>query len=108
MVAYDVRTETADGRRRLRKVAKICSNYGQRVQLSVFECSVTGAQSWTTVRLTRIINSEQDDLRIYILHLGRRICQIYRRDKYIDFDDPWYSNMREPLVTTESLEFAFS
>lgn len=90
LVAYDVRTETADGRRRLRKVAKICSNYGQRVQLSVFECSVTGAQrEQLEYELTRIINSEQDSLRIYILHLGREnSVRIYGRDKYIDFDDP--------------------
>lgn len=40
LVAYDINTETAEGRRRLRQVAKTCLNYGQRVQNSIFECSV--------------------------------------------------------------------
>jgi CRISPR-associated protein Cas2 len=44
LVAYDVNTETKEGRRRLRKVATACKDYGQRVQLSVFECSVDEAQ----------------------------------------------------------------
>jgi len=42
LVAYDVSTDTSDGRTRLRRVAKICEGYGQRVQKSVFECLVTG------------------------------------------------------------------
>ena len=44
LVTYDVNTETADGRRRLRKVAKVCVDYGQRVQNSVFECLLDAAQ----------------------------------------------------------------
>ena len=49
VVAYDVNTETEDGRKRLRRVAKLCENYGQRVQNSVFECLVDAAQ-WTQLR----------------------------------------------------------
>ncbi len=41
LVAYDINTETADGRRRLRRMAQACEDFGQRVQYSVFECSVT-------------------------------------------------------------------
>lgn len=44
LIAYDVETLTKEGRRRLHKVAKLCMNYGQRVQNSVFECSVDPAQ----------------------------------------------------------------
>ena len=44
LVSYDVRTEAAAGRRRLRRVARVCLNYGQRVQKSVFECRVNQAQ----------------------------------------------------------------
>ncbi len=90
LVAYDVRTETADGRRRLRKVAQICSNYGQRVQLSVFECSVSRTQlEQLECELTEIMDSEEDSLRIYVLHLGRENSLIvYGRDKYVDFDQP--------------------
>lgn len=49
LVAYDVNTETAEGRQRLRHVARRCQNYGQRVQKSVFECLVDPAQ-WTALR----------------------------------------------------------
>ena len=44
LVAYDVATESAGGRRRLRKIAQACQNFGQRVQKSVFECSVNEMQ----------------------------------------------------------------
>ena len=49
VVAYDVNTESEEGRRRLRRVARVCENWGQRVQKSVFECLVDAAQ-WTRVR----------------------------------------------------------
>ena len=51
LVTYDVNTETAAGRRRLRKVAKVCVDYGQRVQNSVFECLLDAAQY--TIRWTK-------------------------------------------------------
>lgn len=68
LVTYDVRTEDAAGRKRLRRVAKVCKNYGQRVQNSVFECSVDMAQ-WTMIR-EKIISEaklEEDSLRFYFL-----------------------------------------
>lgn len=68
LVTYDVRTETPDGKRRLRRVAKMCQNYGQRVQFSVFECLVDPAQ-WVAFRaaLTSEIDSGEDSLRFYFL-----------------------------------------
>lgn len=68
LVTYDVNTETPASRRRLRHVAKICENRGQRVQNSVFECLVDPAQ-WVELRarLTETINPEQDSLRFYFL-----------------------------------------
>jgi CRISPR-associated protein Cas2 len=68
LVTYDVNTETPEGRRRLRRVAEACEDWGQRVQKSVFECIVDPAQ-WATLRrrLLREIDPEQDSLRFYFL-----------------------------------------
>lgn len=68
LVSYDVNTEDAEGRKRLRKVARQCENYGQRVQFSVFECLVEPAQ-WTMLRakLIETINEDKDSLRFYFL-----------------------------------------
>ncbi|WP_415519736.1 MAG: CRISPR-associated endonuclease Cas2 [Desulfovibrio aminophilus] len=68
LVSYDVKTEDGDGRRRLRRIAKACQDYGQRVQYSVFECIMDPAQ-WTRLRarLLREMNSEEDSLRFYFL-----------------------------------------
>lgn len=68
LVAYDVRTDTEAGRRRLRKVAKICQDHGQRVQFSVFECVVDQAQ-WIAFRakLVAAIDWDLDSLRFYFL-----------------------------------------
>lgn len=69
LITYDVNTETPEGRRRLRQVAKKCVDYGQRVQNSVFECSVDAAQSVRLqAALLALIDSEKDSLRFY--HLG--------------------------------------
>jgi CRISPR-associated protein Cas2 len=68
LITYDVNTTTAQGRKRLRRVAKTCENYGQRVQNSVFECVVDAGQSMLVKdRLTRIIDAETDSLRFYAL-----------------------------------------
>jgi len=68
LVTYDVNTETAAGRKRLRKVAKACVNHGQRVQNSVFECLLDAAQYVTfKASLTALIDPEQDSLRFYRL-----------------------------------------
>ena len=68
LVSYDVATTTSQGRRRLRRVAKACLNYGQRVQHSVFECIVDPDQ-WTRLRLTLLdeYNPGEDSLRFYFL-----------------------------------------
>ncbi|MGA7878378.1 MAG: CRISPR-associated endonuclease Cas2 [Desulfoferrobacter sp.] len=68
LVSYDVSTIDKAGRTRLRRVAKMCQNYGQRVQLSVFECIIDPAQ-WTMLKkkLVDIINPEEDSLRFYFL-----------------------------------------
>lgn len=68
LVSYDVSTETAGGRRRLRRVAKTCLDFGQRVQNSVFECLVDPEQ-WTRLkaRLLQEFNVEEDSLRFYFL-----------------------------------------
>lgn len=70
LVSYDVSTSSASGERRLRRLAKACRDYGQRVQYSVFEIEVDYAQ-WTFLknRLCQLIDPEQDSLRFY--YLGR-------------------------------------
>lgn len=68
VITYDVNTEDAAGRRRLRLVAKQCVNYGQRVQNSVFECLVDAAQCRALqAKLCSIIDNERDSLRFYYL-----------------------------------------
>lgn len=68
LITYDVNTEEAAGRARLRKVAKQCMNYGRRVQNSVFECIVDNAQCVQLKHvLTELIDEEVDSLRFYYL-----------------------------------------
>lgn len=68
LVSYDVSTIDAEGQGRLRKAAKICKDYGQRVQFSVFECMVDPAR-WALLRqkLVDVIDPEVDSLRFYFL-----------------------------------------
>jgi len=68
LVSYDISLDDKNGARRLRRVAKICSNYGQRVQYSVFECSLDPSL-WVKVRAKLIdtIDVEKDSLRFYFL-----------------------------------------
>lgn len=68
LVTYDVRTDSKEGKRRLRRVARACEDWGQRVQFSVFECDLDPAQ-WTALRarLIEIIDPETDSLRFYQL-----------------------------------------
>jgi CRISPR-associated protein Cas2 len=68
LVTYDVKTASREGDKRLRHVAKICKDYGQRVQYSVFECIVDPAQ-WTLFRQSLIdsIEESEDSLRFYFL-----------------------------------------
>ncbi|HNW04447.1 MAG TPA: CRISPR-associated endonuclease Cas2 [Oscillospiraceae bacterium] len=68
LVTYDVNTETPAGKKRLRKVAKLCENYGIRVQNSVFECQIDAAQYvLLTHGLKSLIDEETDSLRFYNL-----------------------------------------
>lgn len=68
LITYDVDTTSDAGKRRLRRLAKQCRNYGQRVQYSVFECLVDAAQlAKLKHRLVGLIDSEQDSLRFYYL-----------------------------------------
>jgi CRISPR-associated protein Cas2 len=68
LVTYDVATTTPKGRRRLAKVARVCKDFGQRVQNSVFECKVDPAQ-WADLksRLLGIMSPDEDSLRCYYL-----------------------------------------
>ncbi len=68
LVSYDVSTRTEAGKRRLRRVARLCQNRGQRVQNSVFECLVDAAQ-WVAFRaaLVAVAVAEEDSLRFYFL-----------------------------------------
>ena len=90
LVTYDVNTETKAGKNRLRKVATVCKNYGQRVQFSVFECRVNEAQ-YESLRaeLLKIIDSKLDSIRLYKLPASREISvECYGLDHYIDFHEP--------------------
>ena len=85
LVSYDVSTVDAAGRKRLRKVAKECVNYGQRVQNSVFEVDVDyGTFLKLKYRLMKIIDEEQDSLRFYYLgnNWKRRVEHIGTKETY--------------------------
>ncbi len=68
LISYDVSTEDPSGSRRLRRIARLCQNYGQRVQFSVFECLVDPAQ-WTALRaaLIKEMDEARDSLCFYFL-----------------------------------------
>ena len=90
VVTYDVSTETAAGRRRLRRVAKVCESTGQRVQKSVFECQVDEMQLEQLERaLLAEIDETQDNLRFYRItesaHLRVKQYGVFRA---VDFEGP--------------------
>ena len=93
LVSYDVSTVDRRGQTRLRRVAKACLDFGQRVQNSVFECDIDPAQ-WTALRarLEDIVDPEQDSLRYYFLgsnwqrrveHFGAKATLDLRNDPLI-------------------------
>jgi CRISPR-associated protein Cas2 len=90
LVAYDVSTEDAAGRRRLRRVAQQCTNFGQRVQKSVFECQVNDMEYERMVRsLVKIIHKEEDSLRIYrLMEPLEKHIRVLGWDKKVDFNQP--------------------
>ena len=90
VVCYDVNTETRAGRRRLRRVAKVCEGIGQRVQKSVFECQVNLMQLDELERkLLAEIETGQDCLRLYRLPDSKG-CEVREHGKFkaTDFDEP--------------------
>jgi CRISPR-associated protein Cas2 len=90
LVAYDVSTETPAGRTRLRRVARACLDFGQRVQNSVFECEVEPGQ-WATLRarLVGLIDPERDSLRFYRLGAdGKRRVEHVGTKPALDLDGP--------------------
>lgn len=90
IVAYDVSTDTAKGRKRLRRVAQACKDFGQRVQKSVFECQVDDMKyEELRRRLLREINDEEDNLRLYRLTEPRdQHVETYGLSRTVFFDDP--------------------
>jgi len=90
LVAYDVSTETAEGRRRLRRVARACLDFGQRVQNSVFECEVDPGQ-WAALRARLVgeIDPDTDSLRFYRLGAeGRKRVEHVGAKPVVDLDGP--------------------
>jgi CRISPR-associated protein Cas2 len=90
LVTYDVNTESDGGKTRLRRVAKVCVNYGQRVQNSVFECMLDPAQFVALKSsLSKIIDEDKDSLRFYLLgkNWENRVEQLGRNNTYHPTDD---------------------
>lgn len=90
LVTYDVSTVTPAGRRRLRKVAKTCQNFGQRVQNSVFECNVD-METWTRLKLQLLdeFQPDEDSLRFYFLgNSWRRRVEHHGAKPSIDLEGP--------------------
>jgi len=90
IVCYDVNTESQAGRRRLRRVAKVCESVGQRVQKSVFECQVDLMRMEALEqRLLAEIDLKEDNLRLYRLSDGRG-CEVREHGVFraTDFEKP--------------------
>lgn len=90
IITYDVSTETREGRRRLRRVAKVCEGHGQRVQKSVFECKVNLMQlEELERRLLAEIDEKEDSLRLYRLTEPFELyVKEYGNFKSVDFEGP--------------------
>lgn len=87
LITYDVNITSPHGEKRLRNVARVCLNYGKRVQSSVFECILTEAQ-FVVLRdqLKGIIDSDQDSIRFYMLGKNwKRKVETLGKDTGIDF-----------------------
>lgn len=90
LVAYDVSTKTPEGEHRLRRVAQVCKDFGQRVQKSVFECSVSEMQYEELRRqLVQCIDADEDSIRFYRLVEPRdRYMKVYGVNRDVDFEAP--------------------
>ncbi|MBU0560858.1 MAG: CRISPR-associated endonuclease Cas2 [Bacteroidetes bacterium] len=89
VIGYDVSTKTASGKKRLKKVAETCLNYGIRAQNSVFECVVNPAE-WELLKneLFSIYDSDEDSLRFYLLGANwQRRLERYGKEKNLNIDD---------------------
>lgn len=85
LITYDVNTESEGGKRRLRRVAKVCENFGQRVQNSVFECLVDPVQlADLRFKVEKEIDKERDSLRYYFLGANwkRRVEHVGAKTSY--------------------------
>lgn len=89
LVSYDVATTSEGGARRLRRVARQCTNYGQRVQYSVFECIVDAAQFVILKnKIISIIDEDQDSVRFYVLGNNyKNKVEHFGAKKSVDFED---------------------
>lgn len=90
LITYDVSTLSSSGQRRLRKVAKICEKYGQRVQNSVFECIIDSTQfSQLKIELSDIIDEKEDSLRFYKLgnNYKSKVEHVGTKES-LDLEDP--------------------
>jgi len=90
LVTYDVNTETAAGRKRLRQVCQGCKNWGQRVQKSVFECDVDEVGRERLIQtLTKIIDKKEDSLRIYrLMEPLEKHVAVFGWNTKVDYDQP--------------------
>lgn len=90
LVSYDVSTKSPEGEKRLRRVAQVCKDFGQRVQKSVFECSVDEAQYEDLIRqLRQCMEESEDSIRFYRLVEPRdRYMKVYGVNRDIDFEAP--------------------
>ena len=90
LITYDINTTSLNGQVRLRKVAKECTNYGQRVQNSVFECKVNEAQyRELQYKLSKLIDKNVDSIRFYRLgeNYDKKVIHIGAKETY-DIDGP--------------------
>jgi CRISPR-associated protein Cas2 len=90
LITYDVSTATPEGERRLRRVAQACVNFGQRVQKSVFECTVSEMQYEALKhKLLTLIDVQVDSLRFYRLATPKeQFCECFGVLRDVDFDGP--------------------
>lgn len=92
LITYDVETISEKGQKRLRQVAKVCKDYGQRVQNSVFECEVTEAQfAILKSKLSSIIDNQSDSIRFYRINNNSKLHTI-TLGKITSF------NVNDPLI----------
>ncbi|PHV71530.1 CRISPR-associated endonuclease Cas2 [Sporanaerobium hydrogeniformans] len=89
LITYDVSTQSEGGKKRLRKVAKICENYGQRVQNSVFECIVDSVTLCKVKeQISKVIDAKEDSIRYYNLgNKGRTKVEHIGIESSFDVED---------------------